>query len=509
MHCRALATHPSWFGPPFSQAAEQRLGRLKVRVAASQAAQSGDGDVVAATEKAVEDLKYLVMERLPKELEKRQTRLALVDQAAALGDLDLARLEEERRRLELEASEAQARKQAVQQELAQSKEYLALRQQQQMAGLVEKKKDEVAAKLRRLEDKRAGLMRQYERLVEELGLGQAEVAPGAGVSPEELAARQAEVRAQLDAFKQRKRELDEARSELLVLERTERLLVQAGEEVRVRVRQLEAQFGIEGASEVQSGLEKLSEQKAGVDEAKGAVLSSISNTVGEIQARIKQRQDDLVPKIKGLKDLRARVQEVESAREKVDEETTASIGKLQTDVEKLYTVGPSGWPSPRPRHACLNAVPVPSTPQEYAELESRYHQLSAQSLVVDSHIRRATNPSETQGLQERLKARIKRSEEESASLQDRAREAQSLEDVIPQQKEILETLKNALQAKLQWHQVRRGRLLLYSSDGRRRVQQSGATWLQAGGGYTQPASANNRETGGFMMADYGANVFTL
>jgi intraflagellar transport protein 81 len=107
-----------------------------------------------------------------------------------------------------------------------------------------------------------------------------------------------EIRQKLENFKTKKRELDDVRAEVLVLSRTEEVLEKVHDEVKVRVRELEAQLGVEGASELEGRLQKISEQKSTVDEAKGAALDTISGMVQEINDRIKKKQDQLVPKVR-------------------------------------------------------------------------------------------------------------------------------------------------------------------------------------------------------------------
>lgn len=75
-------------------------------------------------------------------------------------------------------------------------------------------------------------------------------------------------------------------------------------------------------------------------------------------------------------------------------------------------------------------------------MEGRYHQLSSQSAVVDALIRsRVSNPHEAKQLEDRLRARISVLESDNNALQARFQDAQGQEQLIPEQKEILETLK--------------------------------------------------------------------
>ena len=72
--------------------------------------------------------------------------------------------------------------------------------------------------------------------------------------------------------------------------------------MRAEVRRTEAEHGVEGYTDTQAGLEKISEQKAAVDEGKGAMLEEISKTVAAITSRVKEREAELVPRIQARKE---------------------------------------------------------------------------------------------------------------------------------------------------------------------------------------------------------------
>lgn len=89
-----------------------------------------------------------------------------------------------------------------------------------------------------------------------------------------------------------------------------------GEEMREEVRKVEAAHGVEGYTETQAGLEKVSAQKAAVDEGKGAMLDEISRTVAAITAQIKARESELVPRIQRRKDAKQRLVDLQAEMEK-------------------------------------------------------------------------------------------------------------------------------------------------------------------------------------------------
>jgi len=75
---------------------------------------------------------------------------------------------------------------------------------------------------------------------------------------------------------------------------------------------MEEAHGVEGYVETQAGLEKISEQKATVDEGKKGMLDEISQTVAGITAKIKERQAELAPRIQARKDAKQRLVDLET-----------------------------------------------------------------------------------------------------------------------------------------------------------------------------------------------------
>ena len=70
--------------------------------------------------------------------------------------------------------------------------------------------------------------------------------------------------------------------------------------------------GVEGFSDRQAELEKISEQKAEVDEMKGKTLDEMSQVVGKINDEIKRRKHELAPQIMKLRKLRTEVRDRET-----------------------------------------------------------------------------------------------------------------------------------------------------------------------------------------------------
>jgi len=109
-----------------------------------------------------------------------------------------------------------------------------------------------------------------------------------------------------------KAELAELRAEWGVLSRTEAILGQQDGQLSAALGEAEARRGVAGFSQAQDQLEKVSQQKAEVDEVKGKTLENISQVVEEINTQIKTRKNRLAPQIKELRALRSKFQELET-----------------------------------------------------------------------------------------------------------------------------------------------------------------------------------------------------
>jgi intraflagellar transport protein 81 len=102
--------------------------------------------------------------------------------------------------------------------------------------------------------------------------------------------------------------------EVQVLERTLEVLSNTERELMREVQSIEREKGVQGFSETQANLEKVSEAKSAIDEEKGTMLEEISKTVTEINLAIKDRKTDLAPQIKELRTMRQQFQDQEVRR---------------------------------------------------------------------------------------------------------------------------------------------------------------------------------------------------
>jgi len=150
-----------------------------------------------------------------------------------------------------------------------------------------------------------------------------------------------ELRGKTAQYKRMKAELSELRSEWGVVARTAALLKQQDKELASRMGGAEARHGTQGFGQAQEDLEKISQQKAEVDELKGRTLEEMSQVVGEINEKIKKRKHQLAPQIMRLRKLRTEVRDKEtiytekkqaynSAKAGID----SDLGTVQSDADE-------------------------------------------------------------------------------------------------------------------------------------------------------------------------------
>ena len=82
-------------------------------------------------------------------------------------------------------------------------------------------------------------------------------------------------------------------------------------EIMRDVNEMEREKGVQGFTETQVNLEKISEAKSAIDEEKGNMLEEISKTVTEINQAIKDRKSNLAPQIKELRTMRQQYQDLQ------------------------------------------------------------------------------------------------------------------------------------------------------------------------------------------------------
>ncbi|EEQ98343.1 Intraflagellar transport, putative [Perkinsus marinus ATCC 50983] len=113
-------------------------------------------------------------------------------------------------------------------------------------------------------------------------------------------------------FKSAKSEMQRLRSEGSILKRTEQLLKEKLEDSKRRLRAVEEEYGVVGHDELESRLMEASEAKSAADAKKGSQMEELSEVVTKINLLLREKKNELAPRIKVLRTTRERLAEAEA-----------------------------------------------------------------------------------------------------------------------------------------------------------------------------------------------------
>uniref|UniRef100_A0A7S0JK75 Intraflagellar transport protein 81 homolog n=1 Tax=Calcidiscus leptoporus TaxID=127549 RepID=A0A7S0JK75_9EUKA len=290
--------------------AEHRLGQLKQLLSEKRASESADTDILRLMNKLeveVHTLGQKAHQELPQEIGRKQQRMDelrhILEQPMA-GEAELREMHAHRQQLVRAVGALEDRKRQM---LSDPDDKLAMFRQQ--ANLVNKKREQVHARLEMLLRERADMDAELASKAKELdGVGK-----GAPVlKGEEFRKYASDLRAKTAQYKRMKAELSELSSEWGILARTEKILREQEAVISMQLGEVESRQKAKGHFETQEKLNQVSQHKAEVDSVKGKTLEEISQVVEEINGQIKENKNRLAPQIKGLRTLRTEYQELES-----------------------------------------------------------------------------------------------------------------------------------------------------------------------------------------------------
>jgi len=318
--------------------AEHRLHGLNERLNDERrnesAASTNPKALLDKLDREVGELEKQVMEMLPQQINEKQRRMnelqAVLGTEPATSDGELQALQAQHHQLQRVVKELEERKRAT---LSNPDDKLAMFRQQ--ANLVAKKKDALEQRLASVAEQRAAV----EAELADKGAALKTTAPVP--KGEDLRKYGLEIRGKMAVFKRMKAELSELRSEWGIISRTQGLLREQENKLAARLGEAEARRGVEGYGATQEELEKVSQQKAEVDEIKGKTLDEMSVVVGEINEKIKQRKHQLAPQIMKLRKLRSEVRDKETVylEKKQKYDTTkagieSNLAKVQAEADE-------------------------------------------------------------------------------------------------------------------------------------------------------------------------------
>ncbi|KAJ9520183.1 hypothetical protein QJQ45_030110 [Haematococcus lacustris] len=393
----------------------------------SSSFQEGSGTkLLEALTEDVKNLRFQVNERCPRELEKRQRRAAALQEAFTNGvntESDLQRLAATAHSMHAQINEIMDRRAAADKSRQGDKSFMQLRQAQQMASMVNRKKEEVVAKLERLQEKKATLTAQFEKLTA------ADGAAAGMVSEEEWRAKYEAMKSALPQYKKMKKELGDIEAEVFVLGFTEEVLGAQEAALSGSLKAQEKKQGVAGFAEVVQGIEATSQQKSVIDEAKGMTLTEISRTVEEINSSINERKVRLAPQIKKLRLVRQQFADLETEHGAKKQQYDAALAQYEGRVSTLESE-------------------VLALKTEVMEGEQRYHLLNCQLALTDSAIRRVSSGPPAERLRERYQEKVAEAEEQTRILKERQREIKETHSTGLSQIDMMNDLVRLLQIKL-------------------------------------------------------------
>ena len=289
--------------------AEHRLNAMVQRLNEKRQERASTTDVkqiLSKLEVEVTELEKQCLEILPQQLQLKQRRMEELQQVLGEGPMsegEIGQLQRNHQQLNREVQQLEERKRKT---ASNPDDKLAMFKQQ--ANLVAKKKEALVQRLSSVSRERAAI---ESELAEKAGAlsaaGKAPVLKG-----DDFRKYAAELRSKTAQYKRMKAELSELQAESLVVSRTVDLLKAQDNQLAGRLGEAEARRGVEGFSDRQAELEKISEQKAEVDEMKGKTLDEMSQVVGKINDEIKRRKHELAPQIMKLRKLRTEVRDRET-----------------------------------------------------------------------------------------------------------------------------------------------------------------------------------------------------
>ena len=259
--------------------ASQRIMRLEQQLGDMRQAGIGTTPEVLLQklEESVKVNAYIVNEKLPRELENKKQAVVSLEKVLnqpALTQSDLQELKKRIKDANNEAKEISDKKNVTSDPM---EDKLTLFRQQ--AAIIARKKETTAE---RLSDVRASLSNAEDEVRDkksELGSSGGEVI----LKGDDFKKYVNALRTKSNEYKEKRQELSELKSEYGVLARTLEVMSSRHENLQQTLSALEAAQGVSGYRNTQDNLEKVADEKANLDEQKGATLEDMSGLVNQVR----------------------------------------------------------------------------------------------------------------------------------------------------------------------------------------------------------------------------------
>lgn len=287
------------------QLSEQRLqsSRQRLQEAKQTGSNSNPETLIGRMEEENRVNKYLIEEKLPKEVRNREKILQSLQQVArnpAVTQNDLERVKSEIQDLNSDINVL------IEQRMVQNhpaKDKLTLYRQQ--ASILQHKKESLSETVQVQREDLQRMESEVKQKRQQLADMGGEVLRG-----DEFKKYVSKLRTKSNRFKQCRSELSELKAEHGVLARTEQVLQQKHEHLQKTINARELKSGVSGFRETQDDLEKVSSMKSELDDLKHRTLDDMSDTVKRLNSAIQDKRQDLAPQIRELRSLRQKNQEL-------------------------------------------------------------------------------------------------------------------------------------------------------------------------------------------------------
>ena len=339
---------------------EQKIRRLQQQLQDQRQASVGASPdtLLQRLEEETRTNKYIVTERLPKDISGRRKTLQDLQRVVAepaMGNSDLDQLNSQISELNSEINQLMEKRMLASQDPDDKSNLF-----RQQASIIAHKKEASFESYRSLRDEYNHIQQvldQKREMVKEQGGG--EVLKG-----EDFKRYVNKLRSKSTIYKKKRQEIAEIRAEVGVLSRTEEILRQRDDNINMQLSALENKKGVSGYRQTQEDLEKVSAVKSEYDDRKGKTLEDMSDMVGRLTRKIAEKKGALAPIIKELRPLRQRNQELTSIFEdKKHAYDTASAG-MESNMAKLEQE-------------------VRGYHEECKQEESRYHYLNCMIRMIE------------------------------------------------------------------------------------------------------------------------------
>jgi len=199
------------------------------------------------------------------------------------------------------------------------------------AAMLIKKKEQKTAEIKKLEVEKQAL----EKTMADKESEYARTKGGKYMKRDDFRQYAANLRGKNAQYKQMKKQLQEIKAEVNVLNRTKKILQTRAEDLGEFMKNLERSKGISGYSNIEEQIQGVSNQKEIFDTQKDLSLQEITETVLQIEAEVKERKQSLAPEIQKLRQLRQQMQEIEHVWTEKKKSYDNIVMNLDQEKEKL------------------------------------------------------------------------------------------------------------------------------------------------------------------------------